>query len=212
MFANSPTRTICSTTPLTELRKCRVCSLEKSACEYSGSVTDCRRCRSEAERLRRRRKRLRAASDAARQLVQAEDIASIQAVASKLTERFGPRRLAALFQELLVTARPGSSAVANGIIGVLRLQLLAESLSANLEPTDSLESTKRALARELTGFVLEHPHTAAGLLRELGWRVEPPECECLSPTNPQPEVTYADQLLPMAVAKALVATECESDQ
>lgn len=175
MFANSPTGTICSTTTPAELRRCRVCSLEKPAREYSDSGTACRRCRSEAERLRRRRKRLRATSDAARRLVQAEDIASIQAVASKLSQRFTPRRLAELFEQLLTAAKPASTAVGHTIVAILKLQTLAESLPPNLEPTDSLESTKRALAKELSLFVLEHPTTAAGLLRELGWRVAPPD-------------------------------------
>ena len=167
--------TTCSTTTAVELRQCDVCTLEKPPREYSRNGTTCRRCRSEAERLRRRRKRLSATSRAARQFVQAEDIASIQRVASRLSQRFTSRRLAESFEQLLTTSKPASPAVGHTIVAILKIQTLAESVSANFELPATIEAKQRALARELSLFVLERPDSAAELLREIGWRVEPPE-------------------------------------
>ncbi len=175
MIENSPSMTTCTTTATVELRQCQCCSLPKPAREYSGSGTTCRRCRSETERLRRRHKRLRTTSCAARQLVQAEDIASIQAVASRLSQRFTPRRLVESFEQLLAAGKPASLAVANAIVGILKIRTLAESVSAKLELPTTIEAQQRALARELSLFVLERPDSAAELLREIGWQVEPPE-------------------------------------
>ena len=175
MIDASPSGVICSTSSLDELRECRVCSLEKLSREFGSEGAVCRRCRSDAERLRRRRKRLRTTARGVRQLAQAEDIPQIHAAASRLVKRFPPQRLAEMFQQLLTAAKPASTVIAHTLLGVLKFRLLAESLPTKIELPETLEAKKRALARELSLFVLENPHTVSGLLTELGWKVEPPE-------------------------------------
>ncbi len=80
-----------------------------------------------------------------------------------------------MFQQLLTAAKPASPVIAHTLLGVLKFRLLAESLPTKIELPETLEAKKRALARELSVFVLENPHTVSGLLVELGWKVEPPE-------------------------------------
>ncbi len=168
-----------------EMRRCVCCGLEKPTEQFRlrrrgmpDRAVECRRCHSDAERTRRRRHRARKIQRVTRQIVLADDLDQIHRLASHLLEKFGGvKRLTTLYHSVLEAARavnPASPTVAAMLMAVVRLQVLSESLTSNEPLPDSLEDKRKALGREFSKFILEHPEDIAALLSEVGWRVQPP--------------------------------------
>lgn len=173
------------TTTATELKRCDCCAIEKPLSEFrlrrrefADRAADCRRCHADAERHRRFRKRARKFVHSARQIAQADDVARIRQLASRLLEKLGsPRRVADQYHQIIqakLATDPASPDAATMLLGILRLNVLSKSLTTTEPLPETLDAKRAALGREFSKFILEKPGEIAELLCEIGWTAIPP--------------------------------------
>jgi hypothetical protein len=70
---------------------------------------------------------------------------------------------------------PTSPATAMLLLAVLKLKVVSESIPTNDPRPESLERLHSELTREITSLIMSRPEELATLMREVGWKVQPPE-------------------------------------